>query len=432
MKAWHIALSLVRIPRLFLTLLFFPLLLSIIFVYLQLLATGLVIKTTHKSSEDVSRTLERLNQKSLARKLLYGSAEPLPTLQVCRWIAGTDSTGKFTEGPATQNCQPSTLDAALQVEDPALFETAPYERILNGNVERLHVCRHCRPDIVIRIKNGRAQTHVSSIQAYWILQLVQFNVHVQKQYLEAAKESDATTKLVGNVFLYSAGFAKPVSMNSLFNSLALPLNIAMIVVVGLWLALKAHRKVLDYFASNGALLPMVAAIGSHRFYAAIWILTIMRVLAFMGAAFPLAYFGLKSVMQKGSMFQAFRGYGLETPVWMLALVFSLGLATLIASIAELKHRHHILSFVYRYVPLLIAISGAIVWALCFLFKGAAAAFVKNFILAIPIVGLAPMLVAPVFKPSMLVLSIHAVLALLIFFVIMRINSRWFAAHLGEL
>ena len=42
----------------------------------------------------------------------------------------------------------------------------------------------------------------------------------------------------------------------------------------------------------------------------------------------------------------------EFPLWMISLAASLTLAAVIASIADLKHRHNLLSFTYKYVPCL--------------------------------------------------------------------------------
>ena len=66
--------------------------------------------------------------------------------------------------------------------------------------------------------------------------------------------------------------------------------------------------------------------------------------------------------------------------------WTLGLATLIASIAELKHRHCLLSFTYKYIPLGIAFFGALIWGFSFLFEGSTASVIRSITSSFEAVG----------------------------------------------
>jgi len=207
---------------------------------------------------------------------------------------------------------------------------------------------------------------------------------------------------------------------------------ASLVIISLWLALKAHRKVLDYFARNGALLPMVAATGKGVFYAAIWILTLTRVAAFVCAAVPITFFGLTGLLSDRQLDQMIKINSPEFVLWVLALLASLSLATLIASIADLKHRHQFFSIGYRYVPLFFCLAGGFVWTGSFLFDGPFFGYFRALLSALPIVGAASILVAPVMQPQLSVLVVHLLLTSVLLVVALKRNARWFAAHLEEL
>jgi hypothetical protein len=190
--------------------------------------------------------------------------------------------------------------------------------------------------------------------------------------------------------------------------------------------------VLDYFARNGALLPMVAATGKHSFYDAIWLLTVFRVGAFLLAAVPatlLVFTGLTEDQPIPSFFGEDR---LFPYAWMVAIGLSFALATLIASIADLKHRHHFLSFLYLYLPIAVCAISAVGWGLTFLVDSPAFGYVRNIAAALPIVGMAPVLVSPLFQPSIWVLVAHALLTLGLIWLFLKRNAHWFAAHLEEL
>jgi hypothetical protein len=224
--------------------------------------------------------------------------------------------------------------------------------------------------------------------------------------------------------------SEAIGISSLKGTLPITTNIALLVVIALWLALKAHRKVLDYFSRNDVLLPLAAACGKQAFYSAIWILTLFRVGCFLGASIPLMYFGLDDIFSSnvGIDLSFSLAHG---AAWLVALVSALGLATVIASIAELKHRHSLLSVSYRVLPLLGAFFGAMVWGASFIMPLHACGVFRLIVSALPIVGIAPILVAPVTGLPYAPMMIHAVLAIIGLTWLLKRNARWFAAHLEE-
>jgi len=432
MGSLRLAFSLIRIPRLFATLFLLPILLSIALVYIQLVLTGILLKVTPTDADDVEQHYKQAKELNLSRRILYGDSKRLAPLKICRWVLRPTATHPEQEAPPGPECAPDRLDIAIQVKEPASFEAEEYRRIFEGNVERLHICRSCHPDLIITNADDSPRIDSYSLQALLVLSLVTFNDDVHAQYIAARQGYDRIRRLLGEIYFHAKDLRHPVKLNDLETSLALIFNIAFLIVISLWLALKAHRRVLDYFVRNGALLPMVAASGKNNFYSAIWILTLLRVAAFLSAAGPLTYYGFISIINKQKLQNFLGNDPLEFVLWALAIGASLSLATLVASIADLKHRRHIMTVVYRYIPLLVCFLGAILWLATLLFDQRIFGWLRSLIAALPVMGIAPVLVAPVFKPQLEVLVTHTLLTAGIMAVMLKQNARWFAAHLEEL
>jgi hypothetical protein len=434
MSAFRLAFSFILIPRLFLTLFFFPLLLSLILVYIQLVITGVVIRTSDRSPVAIENQFNNFKENNLVRQILFGSGAPLKRFKTCRWIEKPGPDKELFELPPDKSCAPDRLDVAVRASNPALFDATAYEEIFRGNTERLHICKSCRPDVVITPAgiNRGANTEIFSLQGFMLLSLLHLNDTVTESYIEAAKTYDATVRLIGERKFYAPGFREAISFKGISTQFALIGSIAVLVVITLWLAIKAHRKVLDYFARSGALLPMVAATGKRVFYSAIWLLTLFRVIAFLAASVPMTIFSFREIARAEHL-DLFVGKDLSLfLLWILAIVASLGLAAIIASVGDLKQRHSWVSFTYHYLPLGISAIGIAVWAFTFLFDSNFAATFRDIVIATPVFGMAPVILAPVFKPTVPILIVHTSVSLLAALAILRHNAHWFAAHLEDL
>lgn len=429
MYAVRLAFALIRVPRLFASLFLLPILASLVLVYAQLVVTALGLKALGADSGSVKQYYQDRHDSDLGRRLLFGDKAPKGDLKVCRWEPRQSGA---PEAPPSTDCNPDRLDVALQVSDPATYDPRAYVEIFRGLTERLHICKSCQPDAVIKVLPNKTEAHAYSTQALILMRLTAQNEGTQEKFLAAMKSLDHIHELVGDLHFHSAGLRNSLNTSRMETSLALVFNVAALVVIALWLALKAHRRVLDYFARNGALMPMVAATGKGPFYGAIWILTLLRVVAFLGAAVPITYYGFTGLLNQRDLDELFSFGRLEFALWIAALVAGLSLATLVASIADLKHRHHFLSILYRYVPMLICFVGGALWAASFLFDGTAFGIFRGFLTALPLVGTTPILLAPALPPQYSVLVIHLLLTSVLLVWALKRNTRWFAAHLEEL
>ena len=427
LRSVRIAAALIRIPHFALSLFAVPLLLSLGIVVVQLLATSAAVQLMTSSHTPAATKVFNKDTNPI-RWMLYGSGELRGPLRVCRWEVGP----KGAERPPFKECAPDRLDVAVHVDNNTSFDPTRFQRLFEGHVDRLHICRGCQPDIVITpASDGTVTSRAQSIFGLSILFLPYFNKDVVDQRIAVKEAYKEIQQSLGSISLRIPEISKAIGISSLKGMLPITANVALLVVIALWLALKAHRKVLDYFSRNDVLLPLAAACGKQNFYTALWILTLFRVGCFLGASIPLMYFGLDDIFSSSVgidvSFSLMHG-----AAWLVVLVSTLGLATVIASIAEIKHRHSLLSISYRFLPLLGAFVGAMVWGASFIIPLPACGVFRLIVSALPIVGIAPILVAPVTALPYLPMMIHAVLAIAGITWLLKHNARWFAAHLEEI
>lgn len=401
-------------------------------VYAQLVITGVALKVINRDAKVVEQQFNEMEDRNVVRKILYGESGKLKPIMVCQWRWDPLPDGGREEVPPTDECDPDRLDVALRSADISTLDIEGYKKLFDGNVARIHICETCRPDLVLRRDGDRMRSDIYSIWALGVMSLAMTPKQMHDHFVKAVKEGDNVRELIGKRYLHSEGFRRPISLSGFNTAMILVLNISFLVVITLWLALKAHRKVLDYFVRNGALLPMVAACGKRSFYSAIWVITLLRVGMFLLASIPLTFYSLHEFLSN-ELFNIFKEFDrIAFLLWLVTIMSSMGLATLIASIADLKHRHSFVSFIYRYIPISIAVIGSAIWVSSFIFEGQISGLLRSVITAIPILGMAPILVAPVFQPDFNILLIHASATIALIIFALGYNTRWFAAHLEDL
>lgn len=419
--------ALIRIPRLFISLFLFPILLSILVVYLQLIATGIYLRLSKQSASDIEQNIEASQHNNPLRWIIYGSADARPEIRICRW----HEEEKQELPPPGAECAPQALDVALNVADPENFNPSEYIELFNGNFERLHICKQCQPYLRVKILPQGNQTDIRSVWSLALLSISKRGSESQQRLLANWKALEAHAGLMGELNFSAAGFLAPLNITQAPRTISFVMTIASLVAIALWLSLKAHRKILEYFVRSGALLPMVAACGKRTFYGSLWMLTSMRVLVFLVAAIPLSIMTLIEMNEDQTLPFVGEHPGMAL-LWMVALITGLSIATVVGSIADLKQRHAFLGFAYRYLPLIAAVLGSLVWSLTFLSPAEICGTIRSIIAAIPVFGIMPLLTAPLLTPPLWAIALHAVIAGVLTLVLLRKNSSWFAAHLEEL
>ncbi len=434
LRALRLVWSLARIPHVALTLFVFPTLLSLALVFVQVIATGVVLKSVSADTKVITQSMKDGSARpelNIVRKILYASSEPRPPLRVCRWIP--DAVGESGERPPSSECYPDRLDVAIITEHPRASDIERVREWFEGETDRLHICRSCQPDVTIEIgDDGKPQTKTRSIYGLGVLFLAITKSDTKKLenravYLELVGEFQEAIGTPSFFIPESQAFVE-ISPTNPF--VPLTINVVLIVMIAVWLALRAHRKVLEYFSHNGVLLPLVAATGKRPFYGAVWLLTILRVSCFLLGSIPMLIGGMEACCGDG-VFQALAPHAAFLAVWAVSLIATLGFLTTIASMADLKHRDSIFAFLYRYLPFSVAVIGAAVWAFSFIFVTGWAATFRLVVASTPMLGLLPLLMAPVLQLPTWVVAVHGGAAASSLLLLLRRNSTWFAAHLEE-
>jgi hypothetical protein len=428
MAAFRIVLSLIKVPRLFAALLLFPILGALLIVFVQLFFTASTLTQISSAKNTDSDYNINVNWDFL-RLILFSDGKPLAEEpKICIWQ--TDPSSSLETFPSA-DCAPDRLDVAIHHKEEKPLDLSKYVELVRGNSYRLHVCKDCRPDLEFFESSSKPEVKIHSIYGLILYQLILKDTQIESKIKELRRERNLREKGFGEVSLNLSQLHKPTNLSAIDLSIVIVLNITSLAVIALWLGLKAHRKVLDYFSKSGALLPMVAATGKKSFYSALWIITGLRVLAFLLASVPLLIFTLLNSSSSDTQ-SAVDIASIYFLIWLAALISGLSLATIIASISDLKGRHELLSIMYKLVPLLLSILGGIIWLLSFLGTGDISVLLRNVIVALPIVGLGPLILSQVVQVHLYLLIIHILLSLLGCQYLLKRNTHWFAAHLEEL
>ncbi|RME61565.1 MAG: hypothetical protein D6780_01400 [Candidatus Dadabacteria bacterium] len=433
-ESFKLAVSFALIPRLFFNFFFFPLLLSFLVIIAQLVITSIFVEAYQSKKDPSLKSSGNKATLSFLRKTLLGRDKPFDAPILCYWnVDNNKHSHSFRElPPAKKECEPNRLDVAIRTKDFNNPLIKDYIKLFTGVTERIHICRSCSPDIVIDLTGKKSITRISSVYGLGILVLALDNLDIQEKIRKIKEEAKRQREKIGEVLFYTRGFKAPFNLSVAHRSLGLIVSVAFLVVVLLWLALKSHRKILDYFSKNGALLPMVAAIGKDSFYLSIWALTLFRVIAFFIGAAVIFLITLKSkVLFSQSLVATKLNLSFtEMLCWFTALITSFCLATIIGSIADLKSRSSLFGFLYRYFPIVVAMIGGGFWALSFLLLGDMDLY-RGIITALPIFGIVPVLLSPVFYPSTSYLILHSSLSLLLIAYFLKKNAEWFGTHLDQ-
>lgn len=429
MRPLILAFSFIRVPKLFVSLLFWPMVLGVLLALSQAVMSSAYLGIVTESPEDFEKRIyKETAEHQWLRSNLYGKAEVLAPLQVCRWQASSSG-----EQAPTDACKLEGNDVVIRTDSPESYDVTKFENFFQGTTRRIHLCRSCSSDIIISETPEGRTSDIYGLRALgvYILTDSEVNNRVGGHYVAAKSELNQLRDIGGTILLHPAGSEQSINMTQATKIMILILNIAAITIIVLWLALKGHRKVLQYFAQNGALLPLVAACGKNTFYAALWIITLLRVSLFLLAVIPSTVIVYSKAVPKETL-DVFIKSGPEFVLWVTGIVASLSCLAIVASIAELKQRHTWVSFLYRYIPILLCFLGSVIWFVALFTEGATAKIVQNVIAAIPVIGISPMIVSPLFTVDINVIALHCALAGIMVVVLMRHNSQWFAAHLEEI
>lgn len=419
--ALRLAYALARIPRLFCSFLLFPLLVGLGLALFQLVLTSLYLTVLGRSSDALEGELSHRREQGKGVLLRLGVTEPFTSTTLCRWQAERPPPG----------CDLRPFDVAVQVSGATEGEVAAVVALFDGLTPRIHLCEACRAEVTVHA-GANARTEVYDVWSLPLLTMVASDSpELRSRVVEVVRAAEGVRDLLGETELVLRGFIAPVSISRLKAIFALIFSVASSLVIGLALALRAHRRILDYFARNDVLLPLVAACGKRTFYGALWWLTLFRVGAYFVAVVPASVLVFIELVSPETQAAFVGGELLSLGLWLGALLSGMSLLVVVASIGELRHRRTFTSLLYRFGPLLVCGLGGLLWGLTLLVPSEFMLNARQVLAGTPILGLVPVLIAPAFRPPHGTLVFHALAASVLILGVLRLNTRWFAAHLEE-
>lgn len=421
LQALHVALSLLRIRRLFFSLFLGPVLLGLGIVLLQSIATVVLIRLSNEDSEQYGARMSSSTESEILRGYVFGG-EKIPSVPtIC------------LEPNSTAACIVKPYDIVIhnQFDRAVVFDE--FQEAFRGAAQRIHFCKDCSSDFILTIGQSDSETKIFSLSGLAVLFLSDNRrlIELRQHLADARTEKDKADKIQGNIVFHPPGLVSPLAFSKAQNILAIILNVCLAVAIVLWLGIRAHRRVLDYFAKNNVLLPLVAGCGKKVVYDALWMLSFARVLLFViSALLPLLFVFITA--EGFSMVSAEGETKYLLVLWMIAVLFSLGCFGTLVSMAELRQRYPLASILYKVLPVSLALLGLVLWFAAILNGGTAWRVISSIISILPIIGLTTTLIAPLSSINPTILSIHIVLCILLARLSLKRNSTWFAAHLEEI
>ncbi len=428
MRPIILAFSFIRVPKLFISLLLWPMVIGIFVSFVQtFLSLGYIGIVKESAPEFAKRINKREAEDIWISQVLFGT-DRLGPLNVCRWIMRNGQ-----EEPPSEACRVRRYDVAVQVYSPETYNADDYRKLFDGSTRNLHICRSCSADITISKSEDKivSQVHGLTPIAVYMLAYSSQELLINSHYVNAKATVDYIKDISGTILMKASGVPTPINFTEASNTMILIINTSAITIVALWLSLKGHRRVLDYFARNSALLPLVAACGTRTFYSSLWIITLIRVTCFLLAVIPTTILVFLDAVPIETR-SVFMKSGPQFLLWLVGIVASLSSLAIIASIAELKHRHSWVSFLYRYIPLVLCFIGSSIWFYCVFHEGVVTRGIQHAIACLPVLGISPVLLSPLIELDTSTIALHSLFAAMLVIAVLRLNSRWFAAHLEEI
>lgn len=424
MRPLKLAISLLLVPRLAARLVLMPLLFAVVALALQLWLVNLTPRTVVPAS--------KIDDVNIARELVYHSSAPRPEIVICKWKSKSGG----VEFPPGKACLVGPRDVAFvgvtdSSQSKKSFADPEFLERLNGNFEKIHFCRQdCARGAGITV-SGSFDSPEINVDGITNLLLLSDSISPRTDTMHQ------TFELAGRKLLSLRGLEAPIVLTGLEHQIARLLSLVMLVICCVWLSLRAHRRVLEYFASGGSLLPLAASAGPSNLYSALWLISGIRLVSFFAVSAPMIFaLGVSGMIpsvsgnELGSSSGSSSEQLAESLVWFIAVTSSLVLTTLCASIADLKRRL-LTALLWRVIPLFLVGIGGAFWVLSLLDVIPSAVMLRNIILATPLLGLAPLVVSAIIPPPPILIVVHALLATSLSVIIARRNARWFAANLEE-
>ncbi|MBP9838468.1 MAG: hypothetical protein KBC84_07115, partial [Proteobacteria bacterium] len=210
-NAFKIAINLLSIPRLFASLLFWPIVIGLSCAVVQISASSAYIKFVEEKPQDYIKRLNAPDEFSEhMRNFLVGRKSEFTEIKVCRW-SEVDGVEK-----APVDCEVHPLDVAINTDNVTDYNQEQYLNLYKGNVERLHICKSCKTDMTIHTNlENKNVTTITSLHGILLHGLVETTVDKKlgDHFINFKVKAEEYKKTSGTILFYPSGFKSPINFS---------------------------------------------------------------------------------------------------------------------------------------------------------------------------------------------------------------------------
>lgn len=364
-----------------------------------------------RSTDILSRNFEEHRADDIRWRLLYGEARTLGPLEVC------------IETTPDSECAQSLPSIAVHSDNPESVDIQRWRSLFEGSLDRIAVCRACPADVTIKVDLVPPQVTTHSMRGALLLGVILMDRALYQDSLALLERYFLHGQQLGNrvIRLPESNQTKPYL--NLLLPLGLGVHLAFCAICIAMVIVWAHRKVLDYFVSSGVLLPLVAHCSLPTFYRALWMISALRSIVFLSVLIPLNMLIIDISID---------ALTLDTLLWGCALLGSALCAVVFSSQADLRSKRDLEQLLLKYLPLLMAGVGAILWTGLLYSSEPFVVFLRQVLSALPVIGLLPACTAPFLALHSGPALPHLAMAVTTTIILVRKHRAWLAVHLEEL
>jgi hypothetical protein len=316
--------------------------------------------------------------------------------------------------------RPQTVDPAIRSEFIDRFQ---------GIAPRIRFCDWCTGTITIDIVGDDKPPKLSlrGVDGILLVGLAVWNEELDGLARQFARRSMDIRGRLANRFLDFNGveFDRSSNVSALQICLSFAFLLGGLAMLGVW----SHQRVLLYLKSNSVLVPLAASQGPDALYSALWLLTLVRLAAFFVTGAILSWLSFKTVFSTPPLSLLFSGDVAAAIAWGILLVIGFCVPAFTMAAMEFKVRQSSFAWAVKYIVVLTILIGGVIHGSLFFSEAPIPVFLRQWLYAVPFVGIPGLALAPVVRPDWWFLVLHGAGSAVLLCWMWRTNRDWFRRNL---
>ena len=204
-QSLHVAVSLLRVRRLFFSLFLGPVLLGLIIVLVQTAATVILIDLSNEDSEQFGERMSSSTESEILRGYVFGSGEIPDQPRICNEI------------DAANECPLKESDIVVHNQSNRVIDIKEFQETFRGAAQRIHFCKDCTSDFILTVGESNTETRIFSLSGLAVLFLADNRrlVELRHHLTEAKSEKERAEKVQGNIKFHPPGLESPLAFELL-------------------------------------------------------------------------------------------------------------------------------------------------------------------------------------------------------------------------